>query len=131
MSGSSSTTRTRPLLSVVCASGADISGGIHRLPRCTGFKPGQFQMEARAAWIAGDLDGAGMFLNDTVCHRQAQPGALAAGLGGEEGIKDPVDILRRDAVAGIGDFHTRAGLLARRAHAERAAALHGIARVEE
>ena len=45
-----------------------------------------------------------VFLDDAVAHGEAQAGAAAGRLGGEEGIEDAVDMFARDAGTGIGDF---------------------------
>ena len=53
------------------------------------------------------LDAAVVLLDDAVGQRQAQAGALAHRLGGEEGVEDAVEVLRRDALAGVGDLRPR------------------------
>src|SRR5205085_2641688 len=47
--------------------------------------------------------GAVVALADAVDHRQAQPGAFAGRLGGEERIEDALDDGRIDAGSGVGD----------------------------
>ena len=46
-----------------------------------------------AARLAGEAEDLG----------EAEPGALADRLGGEEGLEHPVEMLGRDAGAGVGD----------------------------
>ncbi len=54
-----------------------------------------------------DEDEAAGLLDDAVDHGEAEPGALADLLGGEEGLEDLVDDLRRDAGAGVLDLEQR------------------------
>src|SRR5262249_47974936 len=63
-----------------------------------------------------DLDGAGMlFDNDIVAQRQAEPGAFAGWLGGEERIEHLLLHFRRNARAVVAnpDFHAVAEPLGR------------------
>ena len=60
----------------------------------------------RDAWCpcpAGSFDrrGATGLLGEAVDLRQAEPGALADFLGGEERLEDAAEDLRRDADAGV------------------------------
>jgi hypothetical protein len=55
------------------------------------------------AELAVDLDVPSHLLGKTIDHAQAEPGALAGALGGEEGLECPLDDLGRHAGAGIGD----------------------------
>ena len=50
-------------------------------------------------------DEPARLLDDAVDRGQAQAGALAHILGGEEGIENPLLKLRRNARAGVLDFH--------------------------
>ena len=57
---------------------------------------------------AFDMDLSGMLLNDAVGDGKAQAGAAALpvagrGFGGEERIVDALEVLGRDAGAGVGD----------------------------
>ena len=49
-----------------------------------------------------DLEIAAVHLDDAVADGQAQPGALPLFLGGEEGLEDLLQVLRRDARAVVG-----------------------------
>src|SRR2546428_5639857 len=61
--------------------------------------------EARAtSELALDLDGAAVTLDDPEADRQAEARAAHVGFRGEERLQDPVEALRRDAGAGVGDF---------------------------
>ncbi len=75
---------------------------------------GERQVDAEdgaAADLAFDRDVAAALLDDAVDHRQAEAGALARPLGGEEGLEDPRQHRRRHAGAGVGDrqHHVGAG----------------------
>ena len=109
-----------------------LSGG-YRLPCRAGDGQRKFHTERGAAAApVGDFDRAAMLLNDTVGHRKSQAGAFARALGGEERIVDAVQILRRDAVAGVGDFDARRPVL--RAQVRTSSVpprCHGVARVQE
>ena len=55
-----------------------------------------------------DMNFAGVFLNDAVGDQRPRPGAapvtgLGGGLGSKEGIVDALEVLGRDAAAGVGD----------------------------
>src|SRR5205085_880131 len=52
-----------------------------------------------------DLDAALVLLDDVAHDRQAEPGALAVGLGGEERLEDALAILGRDARPGVLDLY--------------------------
>src|SRR5664280_1472027 len=105
MSSSSSITSTLPLFWIASDGGAVISSGIHGLPRRSGYGEGKLDPEPGAAVApVGDFDGTAMLLNDTVSHRKPEAGALARSLGGEERIVDAMDVLRRNALARVGDF---------------------------
>src|SRR5690348_12136325 len=101
MSASSSTTRILPLGVVRVASSGAATSGIHRVPlrfARAGRDLGPRKLEVKtgsAARPAEDLDGAAMFLNDTVGDRKTQPGALARGFGGKERIVDAIQVLGR------------------------------------
>ena len=58
------------------------------------------------------MDLAGVLLNDAVRDGEAQAGAALVArlcLGGEEGIVDALQMLGRDAGAGVGDDELRRG----------------------
>src|ERR1035438_9016126 len=104
MSSSSSITSTLPLIWI--ATGATVSSGIHRCPRRRRHGEGKLDPEPGAAVApVGDFDGTAMLLNDTVSHRKPEAGALARRLGGEKGIVDAMDVLRRDALDRVGHYH--------------------------
>src|SRR5262249_2808456 len=64
----------------------------------------QVDVEARAAVdLARAIDPALMLLDDAEDQRQAENGALARALGGEERLEDALAYVRGDAVAGVGD----------------------------
>src|SRR3972149_4831417 len=81
---------------------SDIDGLLHQR---------EFQMEGGAlAGAALHPDLAGVLLDDAVGDRESQPGAaplalVGRALGDEEGIVDAVDVLLRDAGAGVADGH--------------------------
>ena len=54
--------------------------------------------------LTGDLDPAFVLLNNAVTDGKAEAGSLAIRHGGEEGIEYPGEVLRGDAMAGIGEF---------------------------
>ncbi len=63
---------------------------------------------------AFDVNFAGVFLDDAVGDGEAEAGAAAVaglgrGFGGEEGIVDALEVLGRDAGAGVGDQRVRRG----------------------
>src|SRR6185312_9708261 len=92
--------------------------------------------EGRAlALAAADLNFAGMFLNDSVGHGKTEPGSSPLPftgfcLGGEEWIVDAVQMLGRNAVAGVRNHDTNA-IAVGRAHAQRPSVRHSVFRVEE
>ncbi len=112
--------------------------------------PGQVDGEAGAgAGLAVHEDAAAVLLDDALHGGQPQPGALAAGLRGEEGVEDPVQRVgvHAGAVVAHGEAHVGArleGLQDRtrrvrdvrrdldigRLHGERAAAGHGVPGVD-
>src|SRR5690349_13993427 len=108
MSSSSSMTRILPLaLGEVW--GAVISSCGYGFPCRAGNGQRELHTEGRAAVTpVGNFDRTAMLLNDTVCHGKTESGALARGLGGEEGIVNAVQVLRRDAVAGVRHLHAGA-----------------------
>src|SRR5476649_1632836 len=58
---------------------------------------------AALAQLGMDLDAAAVPVDDVARQRQAQAGALAGRLGGEEGVEDVCEVARRDAGAGVAD----------------------------
>src|SRR5690242_14565770 len=102
-----------------------MSRGIYRLPRSRAPREGQVEAETRAARApVGNFDRTAMLLDDSVRHRKAQPRALARRLGGEERIVDAVQMLGRDAAAGVGYLDLNTGTFRPRAHFEGAAGGH-------
>ena len=55
--------------------------------------------------FGGNADFTLMFLDDIVGNTQAEAGAFADLLRGKEGFKQPGDVIRRDAAAGVGNCH--------------------------
>src|SRR5271157_2886231 len=132
MSSSSSTTSTLPLVPAAVKWGAVISSDIHRLPRRAGHGEGKLEPErGAAARPVRDFDGAAMLLNDTVSHREAEAGALAHSLGGEERIVDAVHVLGGDAMSRIGHFGPGSRAFRPGAHFQRSAGRHGVAGIQE
>src|ERR1017187_397798 len=134
ISTSSSTMRMSPLLSDGLNGVLVISSGAHRLPFGGSGSLGERQFDAElgaAAGAVGNLDGTTVFLNDSVCHRQPQSGALARGLGGEERVVDAVQMLGGDACSAVGHFDMRVRAFLPGADLDRPAGAHGVARVED
>ena len=110
------------------------------------FRARQIELDRGAApLLAVDPDGAAGLLGEAVDHAEAEPGAAAYPLGGEERLEHAIADVGRDAVTGVadGDHHELPGLhLAvggSRGFVERhvggldrelAAAAHGIARID-
>ena len=70
-----------------------------------------------------------MFFHDLAHDIQAQPGAFAGRLGGEEGIEDLLANFRRDAAASIGDRHQCVVAVATQAQGQAALVVHRLQRV--
>ena len=128
--------------------GARFCGGRRRLPRVERLvAAGQVDLERRSVpRLAVDPDRASALLDDAVRGREAQPGSLAAFLGGEERLEEPGLEGRVHADAGVRDREHDVGpgmdrgvaageLLVERhvAGLEREApsARHGVARVDD
>ena len=110
------------------------------------FRTRQIELDRGAPpLLAVDPDAAAGLLGEAVDHAEAEPGAAAYSLGGEERLEHPIADVGRNAVTGIadGDHHEQPGLdLAvggSRGFVERhvggrnrelAAAAHGIARID-
>src|SRR5580700_5210126 len=99
--------------------------------------PGQrkIQIEPRAfPGTALDPNLPRMFLNDSVTHRQSQPGAprlaLARRFGGEEGIVNALDVFLRNPRPSIRNHHTDAFAVGSR-DPQRAAVCHRILGVQK
>jgi len=109
-----------------------MSNGVYRPPRRAGHGEGKFNPErGAAARPVEDFDGAAMLLNDTVSHREAEAGALAHSLGGEERIVDAVQVLGGDADSRIGHFGPGSRAFRPGAHFEGTAGRHGVAGIQE
>src|SRR5215469_10151056 len=75
--------------------------------------PGQREVKREGCAFSGtavDTNLPRMFLNDAVCHREPQPGAarlsfFLAGLGGEEGIINAMNVFLGNAGTCVGDKH--------------------------
>src|SRR3989338_369136 len=120
-SASSTTTRTLPRASAIVSPGA----GRDRRQR-------EFDQERSAlAGARAAVDGAAVLLDDAVADGQAQAGAPAGGLGGEEGVVDLAQVLRGDADAGVADLDLDAAVVVAGADGELAALRHGVAGVDQ
>lgn len=75
-----------------------------------------------AVRAVGDLDAAAVLADDAPANGEAQAGAVADRLGGEEGIEDVVQVLLGDAGAGVGNLQPHRLFFRCRAHAEDASA---------
>ena len=60
--------------------------------------------------VADDLDGPVVFLNDAAANRQPEPRPFPFFLGGEEGLHDLLQVLGRNAHAGVRELDQHAGL---------------------
>ena len=79
--------------------------------------------------LALDVDVAVVALHDRVHDREAEAGALAGRLGREERVEDVVQVLRRNADAGVAELELDAAVEQRRgAHAQLAAVRHRLHR---
>src|SRR5690242_3555916 len=83
-------------------------------------------LSGRGAYI----DFSSMLFDYTVADGKAQAGAAAIGLGGEERVKNAMDVLAGNACAGIRNFHFNAAVVRHRADLQHAAARHGVPGVE-
>src|ERR1700691_4398395 len=97
---------------------------------------GELDQERGAAfWAIEAFDASAVFLHDAVADAEAEAGALADGLGGEERIEDLLGGF--DAGSAIGKLDDQLAVVVRGANHQRAAAdffqrVHGIAdQVEE
>jgi hypothetical protein len=72
-----------------------------------------------------------MLLDNPVTYRETEAGAAATGLGGEERVKDAMDVFAGYAGAGIRYFDFDAAVVRRGADFQHASAGHGIARIQE
>ena len=98
-----------------------------RFPDC-----GEFYVEGRTfAGSRANVNFSSVLFNYTVADGQAQSSAAPAGLGGEKGIEDPMDVIARNARAGVSDFDFDAAIVGGGAHFQHAATGHGIARIQE
>src|SRR6266568_4532484 len=81
------------------------------------------------AWLALHLDATLERARDLAADGEAQPGALAARLGGVEGLEDALALLGRDAGAGVRHLQRQQAVVAAGAHGQLAALPHGVDRV--
>ena len=70
-----------------------------------------------------------MALDDAQAHREPEARAAHVGLGREERVEDPVEVLGGDAGAGVAELHQHLAVGDRGAHAEDPHVRHGIERV--
>src|SRR6185436_10451332 len=76
-------------------------------------------------------DPATVLVDDLVSQRKAQADAHAALLGTEAGLKELVEVRRRDTVAGVGDADEDVPAVAADAEGKHARTLHGVYGVGE
>jgi hypothetical protein len=77
------------------------------------------------------IDLSGMLLDYTVADGQAQAGAAAIGFGGEEWVENAMNVLARNACAGVGDFDFDAAIVSGCADFKHAAGRHCVTSVQE
>ena len=77
------------------------------------------------------IDFPGVFLDDAVTHGKSEAGATAAGFGGEERVKDAMDVFAGNPGAGIRHFNFHAAVMRRGADGQHSPAGHGVTRVQE
>src|SRR5690606_19238893 len=70
--------------------------------------------------------GASVLLRDRVANREAQSGALADGLGGEEGVEDAIQGIACDPRAGVSDSELEVSAYLPRGDDDRARLLDGV-----
>ena len=93
---------------------------------------GEFDVEGCAlAGSGANINFSSVLFDYTVADRKPQTGAAAAGLGGEKRIENAMDVLARNARAGVDNFHFNAAVVRGGAHFQHSAAGHGVARVQE
>src|SRR5471032_1198169 len=80
-------------------------------------------------FLTGTFDAAVVTFHDRIDFGQAQ--ARAGGLGGDERREDPLDHIRRNALAGVGDADHRVAVNAANAQSQAAAFGHRINGVED
>ena len=89
-------------------------------------------MERRAlAGSGANINFSSVLLDYTVADRKPQTGAAADGFRSEKRIENTMDVLARDARAGVHHFHFDAAIVRGGTHFQHAAAGHGVARVQE
>src|SRR5229473_7031348 len=74
---------------------------------------------------------SGMFLDDAVAHGETETGSAAAGFGGEERVKDAMNMFAGNAATGIRHFDFDAAIVRGSANFEHSSSGHGITRVQE
>ncbi len=78
-----------------------------------------------------DGDAAAGLPNETVDHAETQPAAFAGGLGGKEGLEDPLGQFRAHAAAGVADCDLDGAVReAGRGEADSSLALHGVTGID-
>src|SRR5579863_4738208 len=87
---------------------------------------GNANEETSVAGLRFHFDAAVMFLNDAHDGVEAEAGAFANGLGGEEGIEDARFDFRRNAWAVVADLDANGVKVAAGTDAEFALAVHGV-----
>src|SRR4051794_4140777 len=98
-----------------------------RFPDC-----GEFYVEGRAfAGSRANVNFSSVLFNYTVAHGEAQSGAAAARFGGEEWIEDAVNVISRNAGAGVGNLDFDAAIMCSGAHFQHTAAGHRVTRVQK
>ena len=113
--------------------GRAAGGGGNRFKPCRVGGGGQLDGEGRAfAGLAGGDDVSAVFTDDAVAQAQAEAGALADFLGGEERIENALEIFGRNAGAIVVDGDAHGGSIARGGDGDAARTLmrfDGLARV--
>src|SRR5258708_19699105 len=93
---------------------------------------GELDVEGSAfAWRGANVNFSSMLFDYSVADGEGKAGAAAAGFGGEKGIEDAMDVLARNAGAGVGDFDFDAAVVSGGAHFQHSASGHGVASIQE
>src|SRR6185436_6035336 len=127
ITSSSSMTSTAAFRRMLDTCALSLGGGGGRIRRGNETK---FKSRALAGH-AVTLNRRFVLADDSIGDRQAEAGALAHRLGGEERIVNAREVLSRNAVAGVGDLGDGFAAFDARRNRQPAAARHRIARVEE
>jgi hypothetical protein len=92
----------------------------------------KFNMEGGAfAGRRTHINLSGMFLDDSVTHRETEASPASTGFGGEERVKDAMKVLAGDTCARIRDLDFDAAVMGGGANFEHSPAGHSITRVQK